>query len=74
MNNDEAESKPIAKPHPVIYLVDDDNAMRSALSLLMTTVGYQPIGFSRPSEFLNAVDPDVPGCVVLDVRLSGLEV
>jgi two-component system response regulator FixJ len=65
------------KKAPVIYIVDDDDAMRSALSLLITTVGYEPVAFARPSEFLAKFDRDVAGCVVLDVRmpeLSGLEV
>jgi FixJ family two-component response regulator len=65
------------KKAPVIYIVDDDDAMRNALSLLITTVGYEPVAFARPSEFLAKFDRDVAGCVVLDVRmpeLSGLEV
>jgi two-component system response regulator FixJ len=47
------------------------------LSVLMTTVGYQPVTFARPSEFLAKYDPAQPGCLVLDVRMpemSGLEV
>jgi two-component system response regulator FixJ len=66
-----------AKRTPVIYIVDDDDGMRRALSVLMTTVGYQPVTFARPSEFLAKYDPAQPGCLVLDVRMpemSGLEV
>lgn len=62
---------------PTIYVVDDDDGIRRALSLLMTTVGYEPTAFARPSEFLSKFDPDRPGCLVLDVRMpemSGLEV
>lgn len=62
---------------PVIYIVDDDDGMRSALSVLMTTVGYEATTFASPTEFLAKYDPDRPGCLVLDVRMpqmSGLEV
>src|SRR5262245_9647107 len=66
-----------SKRKPVIYIVDDDDGMRRALTVLMTTVCYQPAAFSRPSEFLVKYDPNQAGCLVLDVRMpemSGLEV
>lgn len=62
---------------PLIYIVDDDDGMRRALSTLMSTVGYPVVAFARPNEFLTKYDPDQRGCVVLDVRMpemSGLEV
>lgn len=62
---------------PVVYIVDDDDGMRRALTVLMTTVGYEPIAFARPAEFFAKVDPNKPSCLVLDVRMpqmSGLEV
>jgi two-component system response regulator FixJ len=65
------------KRKPVVYIVDDDDGMRRALTVLTTTVGYQPVAFAKPSEFLAKYDPGQPGCLVLDVRMpemSGLEV
>lgn len=65
------------KRKAVIYIVDDDDGMRRALTVLMTTVGYQPVAFASPSEFLAKHDPTQASCVVLDVRMpemSGLEV
>jgi len=65
------------KRKPVIYIVDDDDGMRRALTVLMTTVGYQPAAFARPAEFLAKYDPNQASCLVLDVRMpemSGLEV
>lgn len=62
---------------PVIYIVDDDEGMRRALTVLMTTVGYHAVAFGRPAEFLEKYDPDQRSCLVLDVRMpemSGLEV
>jgi FixJ family two-component response regulator len=62
---------------PTIYVVDDDDSMRQAIALLLRTVGYTPVVFSRPSEFLAKYDPNQHGCLVLDIRMpemSGLEV
>lgn len=62
---------------PTIYVVDDDDSMRQAIALLLRTVGYTPVVFSRPSEFLTKYDPNQHGCLVLDIRMpemSGLEV
>jgi FixJ family two-component response regulator len=62
---------------PVIYVVDDDEGMRRALTVLMTTVGYQAMVFAKPTDFLEKYDPEQHACVVLDVRMpgmSGLEV
>ena len=61
---------------PVVYIVDDDAGMRQALTVLITTVGYQATAFGRPSEFLAKYDPEQQGCLILDVRMpemSGLE-
>jgi FixJ family two-component response regulator len=66
-----------ARRKPVVYIVDDDDGMRRALTVLISTVGYQPIAFAKPSEFLAKYDASQPGCLVLDVRMpemSGLEV
>ena len=66
-----------SKRKPTVYIVDDDDGMRRALGILMTTVGYQPAAFAGPREFLAKYDPGQPACLVLDVRMpemSGLEV
>ena len=64
------------KRKAVVYIVDDDDGMRRALGVLMTTVGYQPAAFAGPREFIAKHDPSQPSCLVLDVRMpemSGLE-
>ncbi len=61
--------------HPV-YLVDDDEAVRRALSLLLSTVGLDVKTFADPSTFLSQVGELAPGCLVLDIRMpliSGLK-
>jgi len=65
------------KSGSIVYVVDDDDSMRRALSLLLSTVGYETAAFARPGEFLSFLKPDDPGCLVLDIRMpemSGLEV
>ncbi|MFM0205130.1 response regulator [Paraburkholderia fungorum] len=62
---------------PVVYIVDDDNGMRTSLAWLLESVGVKSAGFANASEFLRAFDPDVPACLVLDVRMpeqSGFDV
>ena len=58
-----------------VYVVDDDAAVRKALSLLLETVGYRVGSFADPTEFLARLPALEPGCIVLDIRmpkLSGL--
>jgi two-component system, LuxR family, response regulator FixJ len=62
---------------PTIYVLDDDDSMRKAVTLLLRTVNYNPVPFARPSEFLQKYDPNLHGCLVLDIRMpemSGLEI
>ena len=56
----------------VVFVVDDDASMREAFSRLLTAVGLTVLTFASAKEFLNSELPEVPGCVVLDVRLPGL--
>jgi len=72
-----AKPAELNKPGSVVYVVDDDDSMRRALTLLLSTVGYETAAYARPTEFLSHLKPDDPGCLVLDIRMpemSGLEV
>jgi len=67
----------LIEPAPVVFIVDDDEAVRDSLRLLLKSVGLNPLTLASAQEFLTAYDPAHPGCVVLDVRMpqmSGLEV
>jgi len=55
-----------------VYVVDDDDGMRRALSLLLNTVGYKTTAFASPKEFLEKFKPDTAGCLVLDIRMPGM--
>ena len=57
---------------PTVYVVDDDDGMRRALSLLLDTVGYTTQAFASPQEFLAAFSADACGCLVLDMRMPGM--
>jgi len=67
-------AKPAERPItiPTVYVIDDDDGMRRALSLLLNTVGYRTIAFANPAEFLAQFDADTHGCLVLDIRMPGM--
>ena len=56
----------------VVFVVDDDAAVRRSLDNLIRSVGLRAETFASAQEFLSSKRPDVPGCLVLDVRLPGL--
>ncbi len=55
----------------VIHIVDDDPAVRDALSLLFETEGFRVKSFANAEEFLNGVEEETPNCVLLDVHMPG---
>ena len=57
---------------PVVFVIDDDPSVRSSLKFLISTVGLQVESFDSADSFLHRKPPDVPCCLVLDVRLPGL--
>lgn len=61
---------------PIVFVVDDDPAVRDSVKKLITSVSLRVETFGSTREFLNAERPNAPACLVLDVRLpdvSGLE-
>jgi RNA polymerase sigma factor (sigma-70 family) len=57
---------------PVVFVVDDDRSVRSSLKFLISSVGLEVESFDSADSFLKRKLPDVPSCLVLDVRLPGL--
>ena len=55
-----------------VFVVDDDGSMRVALMNLIRSVGLRVELFASAQEFLRSKLPDVPSCLILDVRLPGL--
>ena len=59
-------------PTQIVFVIDDDASMRVAITRLLSAVGLRSKTFSSGQEFLSCELPDVSGCVILDVRLPGL--
>jgi two-component system response regulator FixJ len=57
---------------PVVFIVDDDEAVRNSLRLLVKSVGLTAAALVSAQEFLASYDPLQPGCLVLDVRMPGM--
>jgi len=60
------------KAHPTVFVVDDDESVRSSLRFLLRSVSLESRAFASASEFLEDYDPAQPGCLVLDVRMPGM--
>ena len=52
-----------------VYLVDDDASVRAGLARLMRTAGYEVFVFGSARAFLDALEPEASGCIVLDSRM-----
>jgi len=59
-------------PEAIVFGVDDDPSVREALRSLIRSAGLTVQTFASALEFLARPPPDVPSCLVLDVRLPGL--
>lgn len=56
-----------------VYVVDDDSMVRRSLSFALSTAGFQVRAFVCGQDFLEEAHALVPGCVLLDVRMPGLD-
>src|SRR5262249_31687792 len=55
----------------IVHVVDDDDLMRHSIDALLRSVGYTVKLYGRAEDFLAADPADVPGCVIIDVRMPG---
>lgn len=55
----------------IVFVIDDDPSMRASIESLLLSVGHRTQAFATTQEFVLSERPDVPGCLVLDVRLPG---
>ena len=55
----------------LVYVVDDDDAMRDSLRWLLESTGYRVAAYATAERFLSAYKPGTAACVVLDVRMPG---
>jgi FixJ family two-component response regulator len=61
----------VSKAEPIVFVVDDDAAVRDAIKDLLESVGIRVETFSTGREFLVRKPVDAPSCLILDVRLPG---
>lgn len=57
---------------PLIHIVDDEAALRTALSRLLTASGYRVASYESAAQFLDRPGSEEPGCILLDVNMPGL--
>jgi FixJ family two-component response regulator len=60
------------EPDSIVFVIDDDRLIREGLQSLIKSVGLRVETFASAQDFLVAKRPDVPACLVLDVRMPGL--
>ncbi|MRW88646.1 response regulator [Duganella sp. FT80W] len=63
---------PIDYSDALVYIVDDEDALRGAISSLLRSVGMQVAGYASVAEFLAQPRRETPSCLLLDVRLQGV--
>lgn len=56
----------------LLYLVDDDDTVRESAALLLQAHGYKIAQFANAEEFLENIDNQAPGCIMLDVQMPGM--
>ena len=59
-------------PVPTVFVIDDDELVRAAIQGMLKSVGLQSQTFESAQDFLRSNRPDAPSCLVLDVRLPGI--
>ena len=57
---------------PTVFMVDDDDAARDSLAMLLQLKGYSARTFANAEEFLENYRLEWPGCLVLDLRMGGM--
>src|SRR5271155_3776245 len=63
---------PTAQTDSIVFVVDDDASIRDAVKSLLKSVGLRAEAFGSTEDFVKAARPEIPSCLVLDVRLPGM--
>lgn len=64
--------RPVSSPESLVRIVDDDEAVRGSLKLLLKSAGLATQAYASAAEFLAAYEDGQPGCLVLDIRMPGM--
>ena len=62
----------MTEPQAIVFIIDDEASIRTALTTLIRSVGWPVQTFGSPEEFLHSKRPEVPSCLILDIRLRGI--
>jgi FixJ family two-component response regulator len=62
----------VKEPAATVFVIDDDDAVRNSLRLLLRSVGLPVQICASAQQFLPTYDPRQPGCLVLDIRMPGM--
>jgi FixJ family two-component response regulator len=62
-----------ADREPIVYIVEDDEAVRDALAVLLESTGYAVGAFASARAFLEGYRPGRPGCLLVDLDLPGMD-
>jgi FixJ family two-component response regulator len=55
-----------------VYIVEDDEAVRDSLQLVLQSIGYKVATYDSATRFIECWTPDMAGCLVLDIRMPGM--
>ncbi len=62
----------VPRRKPVIYVVDDDEAVRDSTHLLLETYGFETRSYSSARQFLDDFDATAAGCIIIDLHMPGI--
>jgi FixJ family two-component response regulator len=68
----ESRAQELKVQDSIVFIIDDDDGVRGALVNLFRSVGLETLEFGSAIDVLQRKLPDVPGCLVLDIRMPGL--
>jgi FixJ family two-component response regulator len=60
-------------PTPIVYIVDDDEAARDSVAMLLELHGFRVAAFASARAFLEKAGPEDAGCVLIDLRMPGMD-
>lgn len=55
-----------------IYIVEDDEAVRESLQMVLESIGYRVSSYASANQFIEKWNPEMAGCLVLDIRMPGM--
>lgn len=62
----------MSQSESTVFIVDDDEAVRDSLKMLVRSIGLSVETFASADDFLESYDPARPGCLILDIRMPGM--